>query len=153
MLCRNNPTNPNKPQPFFLAKDHLSTDVVSREPGDEAVMRYMLIYQATRGWCTKTKRYVGIEIDEMILFYCKSKRLDPHIPLADAFVRWDAVGQMSNSHRVTNNQQFHRGVTVAITSSPRHITINSGPSKQVITVKSMSLHSNTPKTVVWRGER
>jgi hypothetical protein len=47
MLRRNNPTNPNEPQPLFLTKDHSRSDAVSREPGDEAVMRYMLVYQAT----------------------------------------------------------------------------------------------------------
>ena len=99
------------------------------------------------------KWYVDSEIDEMVSFHCKSNRSDPSIPSADAFARWDAAGPVSNGNRVINHQRFRRGVTGAITSSPRHITIDSGPSKQVITVKSISLHSNTPNTVVRRGER
>jgi hypothetical protein len=120
--------------------------------------------QATKRWrgtCSSIrqlevgaqKRYVNIEIDEMILFYCKSKRSDPHIPSADTFPSWGAAGPVSNGHRVINHQRFRRGVIEAITSSPRHITIDSGPSKQVINVKSISIHSNTSKTVVWQGER
>jgi hypothetical protein len=56
MLCRNNPTNPNKPKALFVANDLPKSDAVSREPGDEVAKSYMVVYQPTRGWSTKMVR-------------------------------------------------------------------------------------------------
>jgi hypothetical protein len=65
------------------------------------------------------------EIDGMVSFHCKSNCSDPRIPSADAFARYDAAGLVPNGHPVINHQRFRWGVTEAITSSPRHITIDS----------------------------
>jgi hypothetical protein len=101
------------------------------------------------------KWYVDSEIDGMVSFHCKSNRSDPSIPSADTFARWDAAGPVSNGHQVIDHQRFRRGagVTEAITSSPRHITVDLGLSNKVNTPKSIPLHSNTSMTVVWQGKR
>jgi hypothetical protein len=111
----------------------------------------MIVYRPTRGGALKW--YVDSEIDEMVSFHCKSNRSDPSIPSADAFARWDAAGPVSNGHQVFNHQRFRRGITEAITSSPRHITIDSGLSNQIDIAKLISLPSNTSRMIVWQKER